>query len=93
MEALKDQVCPVCGEKKATLREEEIDIPFFGKTFIFSITCEGCGFNKSDVEAAEEKDPVKITFETSSEKEGCCFIKCFCKNTQFENEYGIWSGF
>jgi zinc finger protein len=66
MDELKDQPCPVCGKNKAILREEEIDIPYFGKTFVFSINCVECGFSKSDLESAEERNPVKITFETSS---------------------------
>lgn len=69
MDELKDQPCPVCGKKKAVLRDEELDIPYFGKTFVFSINCEECGFSKADIEAAEQKDPVKITFETSSEED------------------------
>jgi zinc finger protein len=69
MDELKDQPCPVCGKNKAVLREEEIDIPYFGKTFVFSINCVECGFSKADLEAAEARDPVKITFETSSEED------------------------
>jgi zinc finger protein len=69
MAEMKDQPCPVCGKKKATLMEEEIDIPYFGKVFVFSICCSDCGFSKSDVEAAEAKEPVKITFEVNSEED------------------------
>ncbi|MCD4759511.1 ZPR1 zinc finger domain-containing protein [archaeon] len=61
MEEIKGQLCPVCGKKELTLREEEMDIPYFGLTFLFSMDCP-CGFSKSDVESAEKKDPVKITF-------------------------------
>ncbi len=69
MDELKNQPCPVCGKKKAILREEELDIPYFGKTFVFSINCGECGFSKADIEAAEKKDPVKVTFETDSEED------------------------
>ncbi len=69
MDELKNQPCPVCGKKKATLMEKEIDVPYFGKTFVFSICCEDCGFSKADIEAVEEKDPVKVTFETTSEED------------------------
>jgi zinc finger protein len=69
MDELKNQQCPVCGKPKAVLRDEEIDVPYFGKTFVFSICCGDCGFSKSDIEAAEERDPVKITFETNSDKD------------------------
>ena len=56
-------------EKKLTLSEETKDIPYFGKTFIFSMMCCGCGFHKSDVEAAEQKEPCKITFQVENEKD------------------------
>ncbi|MBS3172456.1 ZPR1 zinc finger domain-containing protein [Candidatus Woesearchaeota archaeon] len=69
MDELKNQKCPVCGKNKLTLREEDIDVPFFGKTFVFSMCCEECNFSKADVEAAEQKTPVKITFEINSEKD------------------------
>jgi len=69
MEELDNQSCPVCGKNKAVLREEEIDVPYFGKTYIFSMNCGECGFSKADVEASEEREPVKITFETSSEED------------------------
>lgn len=69
MDELKNQQCPVCGKNKLTLREEDIDIPFFGKTFVFSMSCEECGFSKADVEAEEKKDPTRITFEIDSEKD------------------------
>ena len=64
---LKNQPCPICSERKCTLREEEIDVPFFGKTFIFTMTCEACGYRKADVEAAEHKEPCKYTIEVSEE--------------------------
>ena len=57
----------VRGEKKLTLIEDEQDIPYFGKTFIFSMQCSSCGFLRSDVEAAETKDPCKITFKIAKE--------------------------
>lgn len=66
---LKNQQCPICSEKKLTLREEEIDVPHFGKTFLFSMTCEGCGYRKTDIEAAEQKPPCKYTLEVADEKD------------------------
>ncbi len=66
---LKNQQCPICNERKLTLREEEIDIPHFGKTFIFSMTCEGCGYRKADVESAEQKQPCTYTLDVTDEKD------------------------
>lgn len=67
VDEIKGETCPICHEKKLILREEEIDVPHFGKTFVFSMNCEGCGFNKSDVESAERKEPVKLTFTIEKE--------------------------
>ena len=57
----------MCGEKKATLHEEEIDIPHFGKTYVFGIYCNACGYRKSDLEAAERHQGMEYTLEISSE--------------------------
>ena len=66
---LNNQICPVCGKKTLVLCEEEINIPFFGKTFVFSMNCSDCGFSKSDIESFEQRDPVKIIFEISLAKD------------------------
>lgn len=64
---LGGQDCPICHEKKLTLREEEMDIPFFGQVYVFSMSCEGCHYRKSDLEAAETKEPLRYTLELGSE--------------------------
>lgn len=64
MDKEENQPCPICGEKKCTLTQEELDIPYFGKTYVFGMECKACGFHMSDVEADEAKDPVKIEFTT-----------------------------
>lgn len=69
MDKLDGEKCPVCGKKTLTLTEDEIDIPYFGKTYTFGMSCKSCNFNKSDVEAIEQKDPVKITFTVENEKD------------------------
>lgn len=66
MTELKAQPCPFCGEKKMTLREEDMDIPYFGKVFVFSMECEACHTKKSDVESAEQKEPCRYTLEVAS---------------------------
>ena len=69
VDILEGETCPMCLKKTLTLREEESDIPFFGKAFVFSMTCGSCDFHKGDVEASEPKDPVKITFTSESEED------------------------
>lgn len=63
--SLKDQPCPVCGQKRLTLTEAETEVPYFGKLFVFSMQCENCKYHKSDVEAAEQREPCKYVFEVS----------------------------
>ena len=67
--SLGGQLCPICGKKTLTLLEEEIEVPFFNKMFVFSMTCSSCKYHKSDVEALEKKDPVKFTIEIDSEED------------------------
>jgi len=69
MDKLEKQKCPVCGEEKLTLLEDEMDIPYFGKTYIFSMKCDGCNYSQSDIEAEENKDPCKIEFTVENKKD------------------------
>jgi len=66
---MEKEICPFCHKKTMTLMEEEKEIPYFGKVFLFSMDCESCNFYKSDVEAAELQDPCKITFTVESEED------------------------
>ena len=68
-QTLGGQQCPVCGKKEMTLSEQEIEVPYFGKLFLFGMNCSSCGFKKSDVEAAEQKPPVKFSIEVSSKED------------------------
>tara|TARA_Y100000310_G_scaffold328513_1_gene396752 strand:+ start:348 stop:860 length:513 start_codon:yes stop_codon:yes gene_type:complete len=69
MSELKNQLCNFCGKKKLTLREEIIEIPYFGKVFVLTMECTGCHYHKSDVEPAEKKEPCKYTLEVNSEED------------------------
>jgi len=59
--------CPICRKKTLTLREEESEVPYFGKVFVFSMTCSSCKYHKADLEAAEKHDASRFTLEVSSE--------------------------
>lgn len=67
MDVLEGQVCPMCMGKTLTLMEYKRDVPFFGMTFFFSMDCQKCGYHKADLEAEEEKEPVKYTLDVESE--------------------------
>lgn len=90
---LKDQPCPVCGQKKLTLTESESEVPYFGKLFLFSMHCESCKYHKSDVEAAEPKEPCKIVFEVSGKDDlGVRVIKSSEAAVKFERVGSIEPG-
>ncbi len=69
MEKLEGQVCPVCRKKTLSLIEAEDNIPYFGKIYIFSMSCSNCKYKKADVEAAEKKEACKYSIEINSEKD------------------------
>ena len=69
MEKLDKQTCPMCMQKTLTLTEDETEVPYFGKVYVFSMTCSNCKYHKADVESAEEREPCKYTFEISSEQD------------------------
>lgn len=66
---LKGQPCPICKAKQLTLMESEDDIPFFGKIYLFSMTCNNCHYHKADIESTEKKDPVKYSFTVESKED------------------------
>ena len=63
------ETCPICHNKTLTLSESDMDIPFFGQTYLFSMNCSNCGYHKADVEAEENKPAAKYTLEVDSEKD------------------------
>jgi len=69
MNKLENEVCPFCRKKTLTLIEDDKDIPYFGKCFIYSMICSSCSYKKADVEAAERKDPTRYTFEIENQKD------------------------
>ncbi|MBI4439067.1 ZPR1 zinc finger domain-containing protein [Candidatus Woesearchaeota archaeon] len=68
-EELDEQPCPICREKKMILTEREEDIPYFGRVYLFSMTCAGCKFHKADVECVDQKEPVRCTIEVDGEED------------------------
>ncbi|MBN1544146.1 ZPR1 zinc finger domain-containing protein [Candidatus Woesearchaeota archaeon] len=68
-ESLSGEMCPFCHTPNLTLTEGEVEVPFFGKVFLFSMTCSNCGYHKSDVECAEQKPPVKYSLDVTCEED------------------------
>src|SRR3989344_7376665 len=61
--------CPFCHADGLVLMEDERDIPYFGKVYIFSMTCNNCKFHKADVECVDQKDPTRHSVEVSGEED------------------------
>jgi len=69
IETMPGQLCPMCNTKNMTLMEQESEIPYFGKVYMFSMTCSECKYHKADVECAESHPAAKYTLEVSSEED------------------------
>src|SRR3989338_4199010 len=69
MEKLTKQPCPFCSKKTLALVEDQKDIPYFGKVYLFSMNCSSCKYNKADVESAEQKPAAKYTMDIESAKD------------------------
>ena len=68
-EKLDKQICPMCKQKTLTLMEDEREIPYFGKVYLFSMTCSNCKYHVADVESVENKEPCKLSVEITSEED------------------------
>ena len=69
LEDFEQQVCPLCHEKSLILTERDTEVPYFGKVYMFSMTCSSCKYHKADIEATERKDPSKYEFDISGEED------------------------
>jgi zinc finger protein len=66
-EEITGEHCMLCGNDALTLRETLFDIPDFGPTYVFSMDCQECDYEKSDVEAAQEKEGAEYTLDVEAE--------------------------
>lgn len=69
MTQLTGQDCPICHTKNLALTEAEKEVPYFGKVFLFSMTCSNCKYHKADIESAETREPCRYTLEISGEND------------------------
>lgn len=68
-ETLNNEICPMCNQKTLVLSEHNTDVPYFGKVYLYSMTCSNCKYHLSDVECDERKEPCKFTFEISDQND------------------------
>jgi zinc finger protein len=68
-DVLSGQPCPMCRKKTLTLTEGAREIPYFGKVFLYSMSCSTCKYHKADIEIAEKRPGAKYTFEVNGKKD------------------------
>lgn len=68
-EEVAGETCPMCLKKTLSLSEAEKEVPYFGKVYLFSMTCSNCKYHKADIECIEKHEPSKYTFEIESEED------------------------
>jgi zinc finger protein len=66
---LNNQPCPMCKEKSLSLNERDMEVPYFGKILLFSMTCSNCKYHMSDVETEDKHETSKYTLEVSTEED------------------------
>ncbi len=66
---MSGQPCPMCGTDTLTLMEDEREIPYFGKAYLFSMTCSNCKYHKADVETDNSDDPKKYVLTVDCEED------------------------
>lgn len=66
---IEGELCPMCHEKALTLTERDMEIPYFGKVSIYSMTCQSCKYHKADLECLEKHDPAILTFTITKEED------------------------
>ncbi len=70
METLKDQPCPICMDKKGlTLTQDDTEVPYFGKVFVFSMSCTKCKYHKADIEVEAQREGAKYTLEVARKED------------------------
>ncbi len=69
MESISGEECPFSHEHTLTLTEEDVEVPFFGVCYVFSMNCSSCKYRKSDIEAEEEKEPSKHEFVINGDED------------------------
>ncbi len=67
VEILENEMCPYCHNKTLTLTEQELDVPYFGITHVFSMDCSSCGYFMSDVEFDKKQGKVRVSFTVENE--------------------------
>jgi zinc finger protein len=69
MEVVEGELCPFCHQNTLTLTEDDVDVPYFGMCYIFSMSCSNCKYNKADIEAEEVREGSKHEFVVQGDED------------------------
>lgn len=69
VDVVSGETCPMCMQKTLSLTEAEREVPYFGKVYLFSMSCSNCKYHKADIECLERHEPARYTFEITSEED------------------------
>lgn len=58
--------CPICGNRTLEISVYVYEAPLAGKVLLDVWKCSNCSYRRSDVELAEHRDEVRISFEVKS---------------------------
>ena len=67
VDIIEGERCPICLKETLSLKEQSIEVPYFGLTHVFGMDCSSCGYHMSDVESEEQHKAVKQKFVVESE--------------------------
>ena len=66
---INGEPCPICQKNSLTLIESEKEVPFFGMSYLFSMSCSECHYHKADVEFDNHQEPSKFELTIDSEED------------------------
>ena len=58
--------CPMCAKNTASFTEYEIEDPYAGTIFVFSLKCSSCGYKKADLEFENPGNPSEYSLKVES---------------------------
>jgi len=65
-EGIECDYCPSCNHKSLRVSNIIISIPYFGEVIDFTISCDSCGYKRSDIMPVEVKEPTRYSYHVES---------------------------
>jgi len=65
---VKTNNCPQCQEE-LLLKAEELEIPYFGRVLILTLSCPGCRYHYSDTFILDEHSPTRYALTIEGEED------------------------